>query len=71
MAQLKEFNLKKPSAYHYDIFLLGFTTLLGGLLGLTPSNGVLPQQPYAHQEPCSSQGSDDQYKMVESAKESI
>jgi len=24
MAQQKEFNLKKPSAYHYDIFLLGF-----------------------------------------------
>ncbi|KAJ0074861.1 hypothetical protein Patl1_34322 [Pistacia atlantica] len=24
MAQQKEFNLKKPSAYHYDILLLGF-----------------------------------------------
>lgn len=24
MAQQKEFNLKNPSAYHYDIFLLGF-----------------------------------------------
>ncbi|KAI5392541.1 hypothetical protein KIW84_077080 [Lathyrus oleraceus] len=24
LAQQKEFNLKKPSAYHYDIFLLGF-----------------------------------------------
>lgn len=23
MAQQKEFNLKNPSAYHYDIFLLG------------------------------------------------
>lgn len=23
MAQQKEFNLQKPSAYHYDIFLLG------------------------------------------------
>lgn len=23
MAQQKEFNLKKPSAYHYDILLLG------------------------------------------------
>lgn len=23
MAQQKEYNLQKPSAYHYDIFLLG------------------------------------------------
>ncbi|KAI7750765.1 hypothetical protein M8C21_028338, partial [Ambrosia artemisiifolia] len=45
LAQQKEFNLKKPSAYHYDIFLLGFTTLLCGLIGLPPANGVLPQSP--------------------------
>lgn len=45
MAQQKEFNLKNPSAYHYDILLLGFMTLLCGLLGLPPSNGVLPQSP--------------------------
>ncbi|KAL6578534.1 Boron transporter 4 [Orobanche minor] len=45
MAQQKEFNLKNPSAYHWDIFLLGVMTLLCGLLGLPPSNGVLPQSP--------------------------
>lgn len=74
MAQQKEFNLKNPSAYHYDILLLGFMvsifhlflrsntgikqesnafflglndmqTLLCGLIGLPPSNGVLPQSP--------------------------
>ncbi|CAA3033769.1 probable boron transporter 7 [Olea europaea subsp. europaea] len=45
MAQQKEFNLKNPSAYHWDILLLGFMTLLCGLLGLPPSNGVLPQSP--------------------------
>ncbi|VFR01815.1 unnamed protein product [Cuscuta campestris] len=45
MAQQKEFNLKKPSSYHYDIFLLGIMTLFCGLLGLPPSNGVLPQSP--------------------------
>lgn len=27
MAQRKEFNLKKPSAYHYDVLLLGVTVL--------------------------------------------
>ncbi|MFQ6644311.1 hypothetical protein Gotur_018152 [Gossypium turneri] len=45
LAQQKEFNLKNPSAYHYDILLLGFMTLLCGLIGLPPSNGVLPQSP--------------------------
>ncbi|MED6151135.1 Boron transporter 4, partial [Stylosanthes scabra] len=45
MAQQKEYNLQKPSAYHYDIFLLGVMTLVCGLLGLPPSNGVLPQSP--------------------------
>ncbi|XP_021767774.1 probable boron transporter 6 [Chenopodium quinoa] len=45
MAQQQEFNLKKPSAFHYDLFLLGFTTLICGLLGLPPCNGVLPQAP--------------------------
>ena len=43
MAQLAEFNLQKPPAYHYDLFLLGWMTLLCGLLGLPPVNGVLPQ----------------------------
>ncbi|XP_051136966.1 boron transporter 4-like [Andrographis paniculata] len=45
LVQKKEFNLKKPSSYHYDVFLLGILTLLCGLLGLPPSNGVLPQSP--------------------------
>ncbi|KAJ6354616.1 hypothetical protein OIU77_005255 [Salix suchowensis] len=45
MAQQKEFNLKNPSSYHYDVLLLGFMTLICGLLGLPPSNGVLPQSP--------------------------
>ncbi|XP_062233259.1 boron transporter 4-like [Phragmites australis] len=45
LAQQKEFNLKKPSAYHYDILVLGFVVLLCGLIGIPPSNGVLPQSP--------------------------
>lgn len=27
MAQQKEFNLKKPSSYHYDILTLGFMVI--------------------------------------------
>lgn len=32
MAQQTEFNLKKPTAYHYDILLLGFLVWLSVLL---------------------------------------
>ncbi|GMJ11653.1 hypothetical protein like AT5G25430 [Hibiscus trionum] len=45
LAQQKEFNLKNPPAYHYNVLLLGVLTLICGLLGLPPSNGVLPQSP--------------------------
>ncbi|KAF3442537.1 hypothetical protein FNV43_RR16453 [Rhamnella rubrinervis] len=45
MAQQKEFNLKNPPSYHNDIFVLGVMTLIFGLLGLPPSNGLLPQSP--------------------------
>ncbi|PWA81176.1 Bicarbonate transporter, C-terminal [Artemisia annua] len=45
LAQQEEFNLKKPSSYHYDLLLLGFLTLLCGLIGIPPANGVIPQSP--------------------------
>ncbi|GFZ19339.1 HCO3- transporter family [Actinidia rufa] len=45
LAQQKEFNLRKPPAFHYDLLLLGFLTLMCGLLGIPPSNGVIPQSP--------------------------
>lgn len=70
LAQQNEFNLKKPSSYHYDLLLLGFLvssclfnrpkwytfssillvdffgqTLLCGLIGIPPANGVIPQSP--------------------------
>lgn len=45
LAQQKEFNLRKPSSYHYDLLLLGFLTILCGLVGIPPSNGVIPQSP--------------------------
>ncbi|KAG0496530.1 hypothetical protein HPP92_001221 [Vanilla planifolia] len=45
LAQQKEFNLRKPSSFHYDLLLLGFLTLLSGLIGIPPSNGVIPQSP--------------------------
>ncbi|KAI4329303.1 hypothetical protein L6164_021585 [Bauhinia variegata] len=71
LAQQKEFNLKKPSAYHYDVLLLGFMTLLCGLLGLPPSNGVLPQSPMHTKSLHVLKRQFMRKKMVESAKESI
>ncbi|XVE89006.1 hypothetical protein DITRI_Ditri19aG0115600 [Diplodiscus trichospermus] len=71
MSQQKEFNLKNPSAYHYDILLLGFMTLLCGLIGLPPSNGVLPQSPMHTKSLAVLKGQLIRRKMVESAKESI
>ncbi|KAF7830259.1 putative boron transporter 7 [Senna tora] len=66
MAQQKEFNLQKPSAYHYDMLLLGIMTVICGLLGLPPSNGVLPQSPM-HTKSLALM----RKKVVQSAKECI
>lgn len=45
LAQQKEFNLKKPASYHYDLLLLGFLVIICGLIGIPPANGVIPQSP--------------------------
>ncbi|GER56824.1 HCO3- transporter family [Striga asiatica] len=45
LAQQQEFNLKKPASYHYDLLLLGFLVIICGLIGIPPSNGVIPQSP--------------------------
>lgn len=71
LAQQKEFNLKKPSAYHYDILLLGVMTLICGLLGLPPSNGVLPQSPMHTRSLAVLKKQLIRKKMVKSAKEGM
>ncbi|KAJ9699889.1 hypothetical protein PVL29_005650 [Vitis rotundifolia] len=45
LAQQKEFNLRKPPSFHYDLLLLGFMVILCGLIGIPPANGVIPQSP--------------------------
>lgn len=71
LAQQKEFNLRKPSSYHYDILVLGIMTLLCGLIGLPPSNGVLPQSPMHTKSLAVLRKQLIRKKMVQSAKESI
>lgn len=46
IAQGTEFPLKKPAGFHWDIFLLGVTTGVAGLLGIPFPNGLIPQAPF-------------------------
>ncbi|KAG8053248.1 hypothetical protein GUJ93_ZPchr0001g29712 [Zizania palustris] len=71
LAQQKEFNLKKPSAYHYDILVLGFMVLLCGLIGIPPSNGVLPQSPMHTRSLAVLRGQLLRKRMVQTAKEGL
>ncbi len=41
----KRYGIKKPSGLAWDIFLLGTTTGLCGILGIPPTNGLIPQAP--------------------------
>ncbi|TVY44516.1 putative transporter, partial [Lachnellula occidentalis] len=46
MAQGTEFPLRKPAGFHWDLFLLGLTTGVAGLLGVPFPNGLIPQAPF-------------------------
>ncbi|KAI3785777.1 hypothetical protein L1987_44902 [Smallanthus sonchifolius] len=71
LAQQKEFNLKKPSSYHYDLLLLGFLTLLCGLIGIPPANGVIPQSPMHTKSLATLKHQLLRRKLVDTAKKSI
>ncbi|ELR06648.1 hypothetical protein VC83_05295 [Pseudogymnoascus destructans] len=46
IAQGSEFPLRKPAGFHWDLFLLGLTTGVSGLLGIPAPNGLIPQAPF-------------------------
>ncbi|XP_057871912.1 boron transporter 1 isoform X2 [Cryptomeria japonica] len=71
LAQQKEFNLRNPSAYHYDLLLLGIMVLMCGLVGIPPSNGVLPQSPMHTKSLATLKRQIVRKKLVASAKKSI
>ncbi|XP_043687173.1 probable boron transporter 7 [Telopea speciosissima] len=71
MAQQEEFNLKNPSAYHHDILMLGLMVLLCGLIGIPPSNGVLPQSPMHSKSLAILKRQQIRKKMLKGAKECI
>ncbi|ROT34744.1 hypothetical protein SODALDRAFT_318221 [Sodiomyces alkalinus F11] len=41
----KRYGVRKPGGYAWDVALLGTTTILCGILGIPPANGLLPQAP--------------------------
>ena len=45
LAQTRDLGVVKPSAFHWDLLWISLVTLLFGLVGLPPVNGVLPQAP--------------------------
>ncbi|KAF7546334.1 hypothetical protein G7Z17_g8511 [Cylindrodendrum hubeiense] len=42
---VERYGTKKPGGYAWDIILLGTTTIICGILGIPPANGLLPQAP--------------------------
>ncbi|EGC43508.1 anion exchange family protein [Histoplasma capsulatum var. duboisii H88] len=46
IAQGTEFPLRKPAGFHWDLFLLGLTTGVAGILGIPFPNGLIPQAPF-------------------------
>ncbi|OHE96471.1 hypothetical protein CORC01_08234 [Colletotrichum orchidophilum] len=41
----KRYGTQKPGGYAWDVMLLGITTMMCGILGIPPANGLLPQAP--------------------------
>lgn len=44
-AQARHFPLKKPAGFHWDFFLLGWTTFISAFIGIPFPNGLVPQAP--------------------------
>lgn len=42
---VRRYGTQKPGGFAWDIVLLGMTTILCGILGIPPANGLLPQAP--------------------------
>lgn len=45
MTQSPELKLRKGTAFNLDFFVLGIGVIITGILGLPPTNGLIPQSP--------------------------
>ncbi|KAG7339143.1 HCO3- transporter family protein [Nitzschia inconspicua] len=64
LTQSPKFNLKKPSAYHWDFFILGITFFPCAILGLPPGNGLIPQAPLHCRALCTREYRTDRYGVL-------
>lgn len=71
LAQQKEFNLVKPSSFHYDLLLLSALVIGCGLIGIPPSNGVIPQSPMHTKSLATLKNQLVRNKLVKTARKSI
>ncbi|KAI5075274.1 hypothetical protein GOP47_0009350 [Adiantum capillus-veneris] len=71
LAQQKEFNLRKPASFHYDLLLLAGLVIVCGLLGIPPSNGVIPQSPMHTKSLATLKNEMVRKKLVQTARKSI
>lgn len=65
IAQGTEFPLRKPAGFHWDIFLVGITTGIAGLLGIPFPNGLIPQAPFHTKSLCVTKNTVDSKNDVE------
>jgi boron transporter len=61
LTQSPKFHLQKPSAYHWDFFVLGITFFPCAILGLPPGNGLIPQAPLHCRALCTREFRTDRY----------
>lgn len=71
LAQQEEFNLRKPSSFHYDLLLLSGLVMICGLVGIPPANGVIPQSPMHTKSLATLKNELVRNKLVKTAKRSI
>lgn len=45
IAQHRDYGLRKGTAFHWDYFVVGVCTIITGILGIPPTNGLIPQAP--------------------------
>ncbi|KAK4901903.1 hypothetical protein LTR49_027176 [Elasticomyces elasticus] len=50
-AQATQYPLKKPAGFHWDFFILGYTSFVAGVIGIPLPNGLVLQAP-VHPEGC-------------------
>ncbi len=43
LSQRQAMNLRKPAAYNWDFVVVGLMVVVCGVLGIPPTNGLIPQ----------------------------